>query len=185
MNHDLRPYLRVDAKARTSGGVLVLTCAALGSPVTEVARVVACEPRVLRDSVRGRQKLKRPVARAVSRWIPCLWWRTLWRLGHPMGNDRQELEAVSRLALTLSWLPDDWAADLARAAMWHEVRPRERSHMAMGGELNGRSKLSGQDAIEVRRLHKAGLSLRSIGRRFGVSASTVHACIKGATWGNE
>ena len=183
MDHDLRPYLRVDVKARTTGGALVLTCAALGSPVSEVARVVGCEPRALRDSVRGRELLKRATAQAVSRWIPCLWWRTLWRLGHPVGNDRDELEAVSRLALTLPWLPDDWAADLARAALWHEVRPQQRACRGRRGGANGRSKLTIEDVDEIRRMHRGGLSLRSIGRRFGVSASTVHACIKGTTWG--
>jgi hypothetical protein len=179
---DLRHHLRVDVKARTSGGVLVLTCAALGSPVSEVAQVVACDPRALRDSVKGSERLTTATAGAVARWIPCLWWRTLWRLGHPMGNDRDELAAVSRLALTLPWLPDDWSADIARASLWHEVRPEEHAPKSRAGGVNGRSKLTDRDAYEIRRMHRAGLSLRAIGRRFGVSASTVHACVTGATW---
>ena len=69
MDHDLRPYLRVDAKAKTSGGVLVLTCAALGSPVTELARVVAVDPSVLRGAVKGSKRLRVPTAQAESRWI--------------------------------------------------------------------------------------------------------------------
>ena len=182
MDHDLRPYLRVDAKARTSGGVLVLTCAALGSPVSEVARVGGADAVVLRDAVKGAKRLRRPTADAVSRWIPCLWWRTLWRLGHPMGNDRAELETVSTLSLTLPWLPDDWAADLARAALWYEVRPSQRASKARPGETNGRAKLTTADVVEIKRLHAAGWSLRRIGKRYAVSASTVHKCIRGATW---
>jgi len=179
MNHDLRPYLRTDVQARTSSGALVVMCAALGSPVSEVARVVDVSPRLLRDTVRGRELLGPPVAGLVGRWISCLWWRTLWRLGHPTGNDREELDAVSRLALTLPWLPDDWAADLARAALWYEVRPEERSRWARIGEANGLSKLTRADVEAIKGLRKAGWSIRRIAKRYAVSASTVHHRVGG------
>ena len=129
------------------------------------------------------------IAMRLARWLPCLWWRTLWRLGHPAGNDRAELDAVSRLALTLPWFPDDWAADLARAALWHEVRrqpdPSERPGplgKARPGSTNGRAKLSDKDAATMRELSRAGWSLRRIARRFEVSPSTVHACVGGSSW---
>lgn len=178
---ELRPHLRTDARAKTPIGALVVTCAALGSPVTEVARVVAVSPRRLRDTVRGRETLDASSALLIARWVPCLWWRTLWRLGHPVGNDRRELDAVSRLALTLPWVPDDWAADLGRAALWHEVRPRPPK--ARRGAANGRAKLTDLDARAMRELKRAGWTHRRIARRFEVSPATVHAVVSGGAWG--
>ena len=64
---DLRPYLRTDARAKTPAGALVVTCAALGSPVSEVARVVDVSPRALRDTVRGREMLEPVIAMRLGR----------------------------------------------------------------------------------------------------------------------
>ena len=179
MTSEIRGHLLTDVAVHTPEAGLIVTCAALGSPVSECSRVVGAEPAELRQAVRSGQHLDRHVVTALTRWLPCLWWRTLWRIGHPDGSDRAELESVSQLALTLQWLPDDWAADLARAVLWHETRPSLKSRT---GTLNGRSKLTPEDVEQMRRLDRAGWSLRRIGRRFTVSASTVHSALRGRTW---
>jgi hypothetical protein len=51
------------------------------------------------------------------------------------------------------------------------------------GELHGRSKLTEEDVIRMRVLHKRGFAIRAIARMYPkVNRSTVSAAIKGKSW---
>ena len=182
MAHDLKPYLTTDAEPRTPGGGLVATCAALGSPVTEQARVVEAECVELRAAVWHGAGLEAWTVELLARWVSCLWWRTLWRLGHPAGNDRAEVEAVATMAITLPWLPDDWAADLARSVLFAESMTRQASVYAREGEANGRAKLSRAEVEAIREERAGGASWRDLASRWGCSHTRIGQIVRGDGW---
>ena len=178
MAHDLRPYLRADVTASTPSGALVVTCAALGSPASELARVVDVPHSALVGAVCHGEPLHPFVVELVSRWLSCVWWRTLWRLGMDEGNDEAEMELVADLAATLPAVPDDWAADLARALILGERRPRA----ADDPREPGRAVLTLRAAEQIRAAYAGGQSLRKLAKQWRVSASTIHKCVTGRSW---
>lgn len=50
------------------------------------------------------------------------------------------------------------------------------------GRKNGMAKLRGEDIPTIRALLRRGVSLKNIGRRFGVHAETIRAVDRGVTW---
>lgn len=53
------------------------------------------------------------------------------------------------------------------------------------GEENGKSKLTREKVIEIRRLHAVeGLGYKRIAKRIGVHADTIRAVLNGRTWRN-
>lgn len=53
-----------------------------------------------------------------------------------------------------------------------------------GGERNGMAKLNEQQAREIKKLLKTGMTHKEIGLRYGVSRSNVGAIANGKRWGN-
>ena len=179
---DLTSHFEIDAVPRTPGGSLVTMCAALGSPVSEQSRVLSERGEDLRAAVYGEGILLPETATRASAWVACLWWRTLWRLGHESASLASEVDAVALLASTLPWVPCDWQADHGRAAVLGEVREEIAWPQRLRGERNGRAKLTQRLVDDMRRRRGQGETLRELSRRFGVSASRVHKITSGDAW---
>jgi len=62
------------------------------------------------------------------------------------------------------------------------VRDGGQRYRGLGGEENGRAKLTAADAAEIRRLVAAGEMQVSVARRFGVGKSTISRVICGQCW---
>lgn len=180
--NDLTQYLETDVEATTPGGSLVVVCAALGSPVSELSLVVDLDRELLRASVVEGRPLPSFFFNAASTWVACLWWRTLWRLGHDAAHQGSEVDAVSLLASTLPFVPEDWQADHGRAVILHERREVIPWPTRQRGEDNGRAKLTRSQVDEMRRRSNRGATLRQLASSFGVSPSRVHRIIKGDAW---
>ncbi len=180
---DLETYLEADADPQTAGGVLIVTCAALGSPASELAQVLAVDiNRVLRCVAEGHD-LGIATADIASRWLSCLWWRTLFRLGHHSAYCQGEVEAVSILASTLPFVPTEWQADHGRAIILHEIREVIPWPTRQRGEANGRSKLTQVDVDQMRaRWARGRSSLRKLAAIYGVSPSRVHRIVTEQAW---
>ena len=52
----------------------------------------------------------------------------------------------------------------------------------LSGEANGRSKLTREQVLEIRRLHAQGISQAELARRYGVSAASINHVVNGITW---
>lgn len=50
------------------------------------------------------------------------------------------------------------------------------------GESGSRSELREKDVRRIRKLYKTDLSLREIGRLYGVSGTMIHNIVKGKQW---
>lgn len=179
---DLGIHLTTDVTPTTPGGSLVVTCAALGSPVSELALVVALDVGTLRSAVFDGEPLSYQSVDTVSRWLSCLWWRTLFRLGHDAAHDSSEVESIATLASTLPFVPEDWLADFGRAAILRERRDPCIWPIRQRGEANGRAKLTQNDVDDMRRRSKKGATLRQLSAMFKVSPSRVHRIVKGDAW---
>lgn len=178
---DLSEYLEADVRPTTPDGAMVVLCAALGSPLSELSRVVACDALILRRAVEG-DALSPEVLGATGRWVGCLWWRTLWRLGHASAHSLTEVDAVAMLSGSLPFVPLDWLADHGRAVVLGERREHIPYPRRLRGELNGRAKLTQRDVDAMRESSKRGATLRSLSARFGVSPSRVHRIVRGEAW---
>lgn len=179
---DFRPHLTTDAVPTTPGGSLVVLCTALGSPLSELSLVVALDVERLRSAVMDGDPLSYASVEVVSRWLGCLWWRTLFRLGHDSAHTSSEVESVATLASTLPYVPEDWLADFGRAAILREKRDPCAWTIRQRGEANGRSKLTQIDVDEMRRRSRKGATLRQLSLMFKVSPSRVHRIVKGDAW---
>ena len=180
--NDLTQYLETDVEADTPGGRLVVVCAALGSPVSELSVVVDLERDLLRASVIEGHPLPSFFFDVASTWVACLWWRTLWRLGHDAAHQASEVDAVSLLASTLPFVPEDWQADHGRAVILRERREVIPWPTRQRGEDNGRSKLTQRQVDDMRQRSNRGATLRQLASMFGVSPSRVHRIVKGDAW---
>jgi len=179
---DLTPYLETDVEPRTPGGRLVVVCASLGSPVSELAIVLDIERDDLRAAVVDGHPLPSTFFGVASTWVACLWWRTLFRLGHDAAHLASEVDAVSLLASTLPFVPQDWQADHGRAVILRERREVIPWPTRQRGEDNGRAKLTRLEVEEMRRRSSDGATLRRLASMFGVSPSRVHRIVTGDAW---
>jgi len=179
---DLTQYLEADVEPDTPGGCLVVMCAALGSPVSELSLVLDVERDRLRAAVHEGEPLPSVAFDVGSMWIACLWWRTLWRLGHETAHQTREVDVASLLASSLPFVPDDWQADHGRAVILCERREVIPWPTRQRGEDNGRSKLTQRKVDEMRRRSSKGATLRELALTFGVSPSRVHRIVKGDAW---
>jgi len=179
---DLAQYLEADVEPETPGGCLVVMCAALGSPVSELSLVLDVERDRLRAAVHEGEPLPSFVFDVASMWVACLWWRTLWRLGHETAHETREVDAASLLASSLPFVPDDWQADHGRAVILRERREVIPWPTRQRGEDNGRSKLTQRKVDEMRRRSSDGATLRELASTFGVSPSRVHRIVAGDAW---
>jgi hypothetical protein len=179
---DLAQYLEADVEPETPGGCLVVMCAALGSPVSELSLVLDVERDRLRAAVHEGEPLPSFVFDVASMWVACLWWRTLWRLGHETAHETREVDAASLLASSLPFVPDDWQADHGRAVILRERREVIPWPTRQRGEDNGRSKLTQRKVDEMRRRSSDGATLRELSSTFGVSPSRVHRIVAGDAW---
>lgn len=50
------------------------------------------------------------------------------------------------------------------------------------GEQHGRSKLSDQQVIDIRRARKRGLMAPTLAKEYGVSVATIHRIVRGQSW---
>ena len=180
---DLNPYLEADINPQTAGGAMLITCATLGSPAPELARVLAVEVQRVRGCVFEGHPMEASAIDAASRWLSCLWWRTLFRLGHVSAHDLSEIEAVALLASTLPWVPIDWQADHGRAIVLHERREVIPWPTRQRGEANGRSKLTQVEVDQMRaRWARGRSSLRQLASVYGVSPSRIHRIVTDKAW---
>ena len=179
---DLSQYLEADVEPDTMGGCLVVMCASLGSPVSELSLVLDVERDRLRAAVIEGEPLPSFVFDVASTWVACLWWRTLWRLGHESAHLSSEVDAASLLASSLPFVPGDWQADHGRAVILRERREVIPWPTRQRGEDNGRSKLTQRKVDDMRRRSSDGATLRELASRFGVSPSRVHRIVTGDAW---
>jgi len=179
---DLTQYLEADVEPDTPGGCLVVMCAALGSPVSELSLVLDVERDTLRAAVLEGEPLPSFAFDVASTWVACLWWRTLFRLGHEAAHDAREVDAASLFASSLPFVPDDWQADHGRAVILRERREVIPWPTRQRGEDNGRSKLTQRQVDEMRRRSAKGATLRDLASTFGVSPSRVHRIVRGDAW---
>lgn len=180
---DLARYLQADVVPQTAEGAVLVTCAALGSPASELAMVLALEINEVQQCVMEGGPLDVPTFNAASRWMSCLWWRTLFRLGHPAAYVQEEIDAVSLLASTLPFVPTDWQADHGRAIVLREVRDIIPWPTRQRGEANGRAKLTQEQVDEMRaRWSRGRSSLRKLARIYEVSPSRVHRIVTKKAW---
>jgi len=179
---DLTQYLEADVEPDTPSGCLVVMCASLGSPVSELSLVLDVDSDRLRSAVIEGESLPSFAFDIASTWVACLWWRTLFRLGHDSAHETREIDAASLLASSLPFVPDDWQADHGRAVILNERREIIPWPTRQRGEDNGRSKLTQIQVDEMRRRSIDGATLRELASRFGVSPSRVHQIVKGDAW---
>ena len=175
--------LEVDVRPTTPAGVLVATCAALGSPVSELSKVSAEETSTLRSAVVDGRPLPLSTSLALSTWLPCLWWRTLYREGLEVAVEERELYAVAMLSNALPYVPSDWSLDFARAFVLDERREPLPWPIGKRGENNGRAKLTREKVEEIRgRFSRGRSSLRKLAKIYGVSPSLIHRIVRGNAW---
>ena len=180
---DLARYLQADVVPQTAEGAILITCAALGSPASELALVLAMEIGRVRQCVMEGGPLDVTTFNVASRWMSCLWWRTLFRLGHPDAHNPEEIDAVSLLASTLPFVPLDWQADHGRAIVLQETREVIPWPNRQRGESNGRAKLTQHQVDEMRaRWARGRSSLRKLASIYEVSPSRVHRIVTKKAW---
>ncbi len=175
--------LEVDVIPTTPTGVLVATCAALGSPVSELSKVAVEEPSTLRSAVVDGGSLPLSTVVALSTWLPCLWWRTLYREGLEVSTEERELYAVAMLSDSLPYVPIDWSLDFASAFVLDEKRVPLDWPIGKRGENNGRAKLTRDKVEDIRaRFARGRSSLRKLAKIYGVSPSLIHRIVRGEAW---
>jgi hypothetical protein len=79
---------------------------------------------------------------------------------------------------------DDRLANLCYGTPAENVadQVRDGTRAIIAGELHHHSKLTLQIIAECRVLHEAGESYSALGRRFGVSRTTISAALRGINW---
>lgn len=180
---DLFSYLQVDVDPQTTEGVILVTCAALGSPASELSQVLALDMGQVQRCVMEGGHLDLPSLAVASHWLSCLWWRTLFRLGHPAAHSPEEIDTVSLLAATLPFVPMDWQADHGRALVLQEVREIIPWPTRQRGEANGRAKLTQEQVDQMRsRWSRGRSSLRKLAGIYGVSPSRIHRIVTKKAW---
>lgn len=74
------------------------------------------------------------------------------------------------------------ATNLCWGTRAQNMRDKERHGTAPWGERHGRSKLTGDDVREMRRLRREGVAVRSIAKQFGMSVMATHRAVTGVSW---
>lgn len=102
---------RVSDRRRRPSDVVMLV-AFLGTPASELARIIGCEPCVIRDA--GRQFTPVELDR-LGMWLGAAWWRFAWRKGHPDASSEAAVREAASYIETLFFVPDDFMRDLSIA----------------------------------------------------------------------
>lgn len=77
---------------------------------------------------------------------------------------------------------DNRLANLSWKTPKENSADKRRHGTHQNGERHGQAKLSTSQVLEVFNLRENGLTLKDIGSRFGVGATTIHAILNGTNW---
>lgn len=91
-------------------------------------------------------------------------------------NNQQLGEAYGVSRATIS--------QVRRLDAWAHVRPDLVFSRESPGEPGARKKLCGEDIPYIRQMYSDGLTLREIGKEFGVNYGTINGIISGRNWKN-
>ena len=95
---------------------VVRLVAYLGTPASELARIVGCEVEQLVAAEAGQQALTPGESARLGLWLSAAWWRHGWRVGLADAQTEQAVREAAGCAERLCWVPSDWTRDLAIAA---------------------------------------------------------------------
>ena len=95
---------------------VVKLVAFLGTPVSELARIVGCDAGTLRQVALRQSRLTPAEGDRLAMWLAASWWRYAWRAGSGEARLGESVREAARYAEALPWLPSDWLRDLLVAA---------------------------------------------------------------------
>lgn len=94
---------------------VVRLVAFLGTPASELARIMGCTTEALLLAEQNLQALTPTESTRMSDWLSAAWWRHSWRCGESDAQSEAAVRAAASHVERLPWVPDDWLRDLSVA----------------------------------------------------------------------